>query len=306
MAMPEAVGLFHKAATFSGQQVTASGPQNAHKRSLTYLRALGLGPDAKALKLLNSAPVPDLLAAQKEIDPVLGYGGLYFGPVLDHVHLHQHPFYPRAHPLGLKVPMIIGNTKEETRYFLSGDPQLAHLDWDRLPSLMGPHLRIDIDPYHVRDSYRLQYPTMNPVDVFFAATTAARSWRGAIIEAEERAMALATTFVYQLNWRTQKDNGRWGACHTLDIPLIFKTTGISGSLSEDTPAARHVSAFMSHALAEFARTGKPDTQANREWKPYGYENRETLMIDEDPYIENDPRGFERKLFATVPYIQPGT
>ena len=306
MAMPGASGLFHRAASFSGQQVTASGPQNAHKRAIAYLKALGIAANEKAFALLASAPIKDKLAAQKETDPVLGYGGLYFGPVLDHVHLHEHPFYPKAHPLGLSIPMVIGNTRDETRYFLSGDPNLLTLDWDGLPRLLGPQLRVDIDPYFVRDAYRRHYPAMGPVEVFFAATTAARSWRGAIIEAEERAKAKSPAYVYQLNWSTHKDNGRWGACHTLDIPLIFKTTGIDGSLSEDTPAAREVSQFMSHALAGFARTGRPATSEDNLWQPYGLEERETMIIDEKPKMQNDPRSFDRKLFDIVPYVQPGT
>src|SRR5215831_12161583 len=40
MAMQGASGLFHRAATMSGQQVTASGPLNAAKRTQTFLDAL--------------------------------------------------------------------------------------------------------------------------------------------------------------------------------------------------------------------------------------------------------------------------
>ena len=36
MATPAAAGLFHRAATMSGQQVTASGPGNAHRRTLAW------------------------------------------------------------------------------------------------------------------------------------------------------------------------------------------------------------------------------------------------------------------------------
>jgi para-nitrobenzyl esterase len=36
------------------------------------------------------------------------------------------------------------------------------------------------------------------------------------------------------------------------------------------------------------------------------EHRETLVLDWPPRMENDPRGAERELFASVPYVQPGT
>ena len=44
----------------------------------------------------------------------------------------------------------------------------------------------------------------SPADVFFAATTASRSWRGQVIEAERRAaqpVAAAHTWVFQFDWR---------------------------------------------------------------------------------------------------------
>ena len=53
MAMPAAKGLFHRAATMSGQQVTASGPGNATRRTLAWLDALKLKPgDAAAVRTL--------------------------------------------------------------------------------------------------------------------------------------------------------------------------------------------------------------------------------------------------------------
>ena len=44
MAMPAAAGLFHRAITMSGQQVTASGPQHAMARMKLFLDALKLRP----------------------------------------------------------------------------------------------------------------------------------------------------------------------------------------------------------------------------------------------------------------------
>jgi len=52
MAMPEADGLFHRAMTMSGQQVTAAGPRAAAQRTALFLAELGLGPrDTDALAL---------------------------------------------------------------------------------------------------------------------------------------------------------------------------------------------------------------------------------------------------------------
>jgi para-nitrobenzyl esterase len=110
MAMPAAKGLFHKAITMSGQQITASGPLNATKRAKAFLGALGMGVDPAI------APVEQIVAALAATDPILG-GGVYVGPVLDMKHLLRHPFWPDAAPQSLGIPMLLGNTVLETRAF---------------------------------------------------------------------------------------------------------------------------------------------------------------------------------------------
>ena len=73
MATPAAEGLFHRAATMSGQQVTASGPWNATRRAEAWLDALGLPKDRAAE--VATLPVETLLKASEATDPVLGSSG---------------------------------------------------------------------------------------------------------------------------------------------------------------------------------------------------------------------------------------
>jgi len=306
MATPAADGLFHRAATMSGQQVTASGPGNATQRATAFLGALGLKPDAGGLKAVQTLPPETLVEALRVTDPVLGSGGVYMGPVLDETVLLRHPFYPDAAPQSRHIPMIIGNTHDETRAFLGGNAANHALSWEDLPAKLPPQYRVDIDPFVVIDTYRRLYPDMTPSDVFFAATTAGRSWRGAIIEAEERARAGATTYVYQLDWKTPKDGGKWGAPHTLDIPLVFRTTAVADALSTDGPEAQKMADLFSDAFIAFAKTGSPQTPALPAWTPYSLPRRQTLLMTPQPEMADDPRGEERKLFDKVPFVQSGT
>ena len=55
-----------------------------------------------------------------------------------------------------------------------------------------------------------------------------------------------------------------------------------------------------------AQTGNPNNKTIPRWKPYTMEKRETMVFNIPPHLENDPRGGERKIFAKVPYIQPGS
>jgi para-nitrobenzyl esterase len=306
MATPTADGLFSRAATMSGQQVTASGGGNAHRRTLSMLAALGLGPNQRSLEVIKSAPPNEIIASLQATDPVIGNGGLYMGPVLDEMVLFRHPFYPDAAPQGCKIPMIIGNAKDETRFFLGNDPANHSLSWQDLPSKLPSQYRVDIDPYLVIEKYREWYPNYSASQVFFAATTAGRSWRGAIIEAEERARARADAWVYQFNWQSPKDDGKWGACHTIDIPMAFQNTAAANAMSGDGASARNMAKIFSQTLANFAKTGNPQTNSIPIWRKYNLARRHTMVFDTLSRLEDDPRGQERRLFEKVPFIQQGT
>ncbi len=306
MATPAAKGLFHRAATMSGQQVTASGPGNATLRATAVLKTLGLNTDLDGLAKVQSLPVADLLGALKTVDPVIGSGGVYMGPVLDETVLFRHPFWPDAPAQSLGIPMMIGNTHDETYAFLGGDPHNFELTWDELPARLPKEYRIDIDPYLVIDTYRLLYPNYTPSEVFFAATTAGRSWRGAIEEEEARARAGAPVYAYEVDFNRTWKGARSRAQHMTDIPLSFANTAVPNSISTDSPDARHMADLFSDAFIAFARTGSPQTPALPEWKRYSIESRETMVMDIVPKRVNDPRGEERKLFAKVPFIQQGT
>ena len=54
------------------------------------------------------------------------------------------------------------------------------------------------------------------------------------------------------------------------------------------------------AFVRFARTGDPG------WPAYDLKQRQTMVFDTNSRVVNDPRQWERELFARVPYIQPGS
>ena len=304
MATPAAEGLFHRAATMSGQQVTASGPINATSRAVAWLRALDLTPERAAE--VRTLPAERLLEAAGAADPVLYKSGLYWGPVMDDVVLHRHPFYPDTAPQSARMPMIIGNTRDETLAFMGGDPANAGLTWDTLAARLSPdQMRIDIAPETVIAEYRRMRPDWTPDQVLIGATTAGRSWRGAVIEAEQRATSGTPAWVYQLNVPATLDNGRSGAMHTADIPLVFDNVEAPGSRTKG-PGAQAAADQMSDAFIALARTGDPNHPGMPEWTPYGLPGRETMVFDAMSRMENDPRGDERRFFSRVPYIQPGT
>ena len=301
MGMPAAAGLFHRALTMSGQQVTASGPLNATARTRAFMAALRVGTPGELLAL----PAERLVEGLAATDPIIG-GGVYMGPVLDMKWLTRHPFWPDANPQSNAIPMILGNTRDETRAFIDPESERVRtLDWDNLAERLAPELKVDVHPEWVVEQYRARFPDWSAEQVFYAATTAGRSWPGQVIEADARAAAGTRTWVYQLDFQSPTQPRR-GAPHTMDIALAFGTLDAPGSYTGTGTEARALSGTMMNAFASFAADGDPNAPGVPEWSVYGLPERQTMLFDIASRAVADPRKWERELFARVPYIQPGT
>ena len=67
-----------------------------------------------------------------------------------------------------------------------------------------------------------------------------------------------------------------------------------------------MSVRLSKAFVALARDGDPNHAGLPTWDRYDLTRRQTMIMDEPARMEDDPRGGERRLFAAIPYIQPGT
>ncbi len=314
MAQPPAHGLFHSVISMSGQQVTGVEAEHADPRAHTVLKNLGLDPanPAEAAKGLRAATMQAIQNATR--------GAGYFGPVKDGRSLPVDPFDPTDPKLSANVPMVLGNTHDETRVLIGGGrPDLYQLTWETLPAALekdAPFLKsptVSLPVAEVIRNYREWNPAYSASDVFFAVTTDSRSWRGEVIEAERRAAdpkAQPHTWVYQLNWKSGVDGGKWGAPHTLDLALAFDNVALSpgmvGGTEADQKRAQQMAEIVSETFIAFARTGNPNNAHMPKWPAFSLQGRPTMIFDLPTRVEDDPRGRERKYLGQVPYVQPGT
>lgn len=301
MAMAEARPLFHAAATMSGQHVTAIGPNHATERARVWMAAAG----AKTVAELATLPVERLVAAMSTVDPYERKGEISFASTLDHRTLMRHPFYPDAPREAAHIPLICGNTRDETGYWLGETLKRGDTTWDNLPARLAREMVKDVGVRHVVDRYRALYPTRTPGQILLAASTAARSWPGHLIQAEERAKIGAPTWMYQLDFPAPEAGGVLGAFHTLDIGLVFDNTQAPSARTGDGPDARALAGRMADAFIQLARTGDPNGGDLPAWPRYDLARRGTMIFDRQARVEDDPRREERLLFAVAPYVKPG-
>ncbi len=312
MAMSSAHGLFHRVMTMSGQQVKGASIDIASKRTELVLAKLGI----------TQANLADLKTIPwQQIQAAAAATSSDWLPVVDGVVLSRDPFTPDAPPLSAAVPMILGNTHDETAV-----PVGASLTWDDAPAALRNAVAIYLGPYSAEEviaKYRTIYPEKSPIDVVVAAATAFRAWPGQVLEAERRAQNPASqthTWVYQMNWHRDAPGAR--AVHTIDIPFMFDNLaaapGQIGSSPEDLAAAQPLADTMSGMLIHYAATGNPNHPGLPLWPAYSLDQRNTMIWDSsarvepsaeprvEPHVESDPRGEERRFAAGSPYRQPGT
>jgi para-nitrobenzyl esterase len=107
----------------------------------------------------------------------------------------------------------------------------------------------------------------------------------------------APTYSYLLTW-VWPERAVFGAFHGLDIPLVFRNTGVARSLAR-SPIATRLSSQMGRLWTGFAATGSPTGVEDVTWPAYTTPERPTLVIGDDLAVESDPFGADRRAWEGV-------
>ena len=130
LAMPSAKGLFHKAIVQSGAAIRFAERERTAELAGAVLKQLGLGRGQ--IDRLQALPVEQLVAAveaQKTLPPPRWplLDRYNFGPVIDGELLPAHPFDPAAPAFSNDIPILVGDTRDESAIFFAADDRV----WNR-------------------------------------------------------------------------------------------------------------------------------------------------------------------------------
>lgn len=284
LAVPAAVGLFHRAIAQSSPAGFAYSAARTRRWARHYLAILGL--DGRRISELRRMQPSALVAAGRKLcthESDLDPGALSMGMVVDGDLLPDYPPCAIASGLGSAVPLIIGTNADEGTLFDRFIPDLA-----TSPRLVDRMLeRTGTGRGRLLSTYS-GYP-----DAAVATRLGgdAAFWHPSIKIAEAQAR-VASVWSYRLDFapRLLRALGL-GATHASDTPLVFGSRNgrLLGMLGDRDHVAT-VSRRMQNRWLAFARTGRPLAH----WPEYTVPQRSTLIIDEVDRIVDDPHADRRR------------
>jgi para-nitrobenzyl esterase len=303
LGMPRARGLFHKAIPQSGAASTAHPLDQAVRVAEHFLDILGL--DALHVDALRALTVEQALAAQQDLvirapgtNPELG--GMPMQPVVDGKVLPLMPLDAIAGGSADGVPIVVGSTLEEWKFFAAMDPGLGRLDEAGLLRRCKRLIPID-DVQSLVEAYRNARakrgePT-TPSELFVAIQTDRAFRMPAIRLAETQHRRGQPVYNYLFTWCSPLLGGMLGACHALELGFLFGT--YEEKFSGSGPAADALARSIQDAWLAFAHTGDPSCESLGTWPSYG-NCRETMILGEECTLEQAPYDEERRAWEPVP------
>ncbi|GHE32458.1 carboxylesterase/lipase family protein [Streptomyces capitiformicae] len=297
LAMPSARGLFRRA-------IAQSVPGTYFSDELAWdiageiAKEAGLPPTAAALadvdpRQLTSAGEA-LSAKMRAYEDRWGQAAptvTPFAPVVDGEVLPRTPWQALAAGAARDVELIVGHNRDEFRLFVALGGQLGKLGEER----DAWALRMFAPGPDGEEAYRAAFPDATPGALFERVQTDWLFSMPSLHLAEAQIAGGGRAHMYELTWPAPGYGGGLGACHGLDIPLLFGTydadLGNLVFMGSGVPAeAKALTDRFQTAWTAFARTGEPG------WAAYDGERRLTQVLDAEPGVRAYPEEASRRIW----------
>src|ERR1700677_2215235 len=261
LVMPVAAGLFRRAVA---QSVPGTFFSTALAADVTAAIAAAAGLPATAEAFAAADPVR-LAVASDEVRPAdhaghwgrVAYTGTPFSPVVDGEVLPAAPWRALAMGAGRSIDLITGHNRDEYRLFteLAGirGQVTAEAASAALEGLAPGH-----DGQDGETAYRQSYPDADPETLFELVNSDWLFRMPSLHLAQAHAAAGGRTFLYELSYPAPV--GGLGACHAIDVPLLFGVYAGLGQLlfgPEPPAGAVRLGDLMRSHWAAFAAAGAP-------------------------------------------------
>ncbi|MFD8994536.1 carboxylesterase/lipase family protein [Streptomyces abikoensis] len=302
LAMPRAAGLFGRAVAQSAQG-TFFSPALAADIAAACAAGLGLRPTAADL----SAVAPDRLAAAGDAVAAksTSFAGRWgraalrtipFSPVVDGDVLPATPWQALADGAGRDVDVLTGHTRDEHRLFSALDGTLGRVTDELAATALRDFAPGPDGPRRYADGF----PAAGPEELYELVHSDWLFRMPSLRLAEAQITGGGRAHVYELTWPAPGMGGVLGACHGLDVPLVFGNlaAGQPAALfgESPSPAGEELSASMRTAWTAFATHGDPG------WPAYDAGRRLTRIFDTRPAVTAYPEEASRLIWQDHAFV----
>jgi para-nitrobenzyl esterase len=301
LAMDSAKGLFKRAIAQSVPGTFFSAGLASAVTEAVAATA-GLPPTREAL---SGADPMRLVAAQMDITARMkeyrNWGPLRitdtpFSPVVDGEVLTRAPWRALVSGAARDVELLAGHNRDEYRLFIVGSGRLGQITDDEADTVLDYFAPAPGGP----EGYRKAYSGRDATGLFEVAFSDWLFRMPSLHLAQAHAMSGGTTYLYELT--AEAPAGPLGACHALDVPLVFGAydAPMSALMTGPEPPAAFTALgdLMRREWLDFAACGHPG------WAPYGTEHRTTRIYDLQPDVLSYPEEtsmhlWERHMFDAL-------
>ncbi|MCX4907797.1 carboxylesterase/lipase family protein [Streptomyces sp. NBC_00878] len=330
LAMERAAGLFGRAVAQSVPGVFFS-PELAADIAREFAAELGVRPTVEGLGAVAPRRLPAV------VDAVGARGGEFaerwgpaahalipVAPVVDGEVLPRAPWEALASGAGRDVELVVGHTRDEFRLMMMLRGLIGEVTEDQAEAALrtfGPGGSVgdsgggsaagsaagsgggSAGGSAGGDAYRAAFPAASAEELYELVQSDWVFRMPSLHLAEAQIAGGGRAHVYELVWEAPGMGGILGACHGLDVPLVFGNLGEGLPallLGEEPPAAaEELSRLVRAAWTGFAAGEKPG------WSPYDIERRSVRLFDAIPseaaYPEEVSRGLWREhVFGALP------
>jgi len=321
MAMPAARELFHRAIIQSGPYLRANSREQGTDTARALLAELQISE--KQVSKLQDVGAVDLLHAYSKLLAQTGRNvHRHFAPVVDGVSLPVDLADPSARARSAKIPLLIGNARDETVQFinadqmpswgmspgqnlllqLSSDEELRNLIIQESPVMAN---RPPSDTDQLITAYRSGEPGASRLQMLVHITSDVWIWHDSIALTNSRSQpGNGPVFCYEFRWKTPCYGSEWTP-HGGELPFVFSNLDYALLFDEhDTPDTRaHADPEnrravlrdqMVAAWTTFARTGDPSTP-KLAWPAYSQDRQSVMIFDKQSSVSVSPWTAYRRL-----------
>ncbi|PZS29680.1 MAG: carboxylesterase [Pseudonocardiales bacterium] len=303
LAMPQASGLFRRAIVQS-MPGTYFTPELA--ADITRVLACDLRLEPHELATIAPGELPAVADAfMAKIDQYAERWGLAahrripLGPVVDGSTLPSDPWEALAGGAACDVDVIAGHTRHEQRLLSLIEGVLGQIGEDQAATALNMFAPGPAGVAQYREGGG------SPDELYDWVHS---DWLFRMPSLHLAEAHTGRTYVYELTWPAPGMGGILGACHGLDVPLVFGnlTSGQPAMLlGDDLTDAEILSTQMRNAWTSFATNGNPG------WPEYDPQERLTRVFDTERTVVPYPEEMSRRIwqdhtFTTLPLKSPSS